>query len=271
MDTTLMDVASYKWYWKVSGTSEWTLLEGETKSELVVVYNGIYFQTGEDEITFRCVVTSVSGMSFEDIITINNVRDGESAYRGALDNESMTVPANYEGVVSDWSQATTYANLRRGGTKFANTEYTLTSSQLSGVGTLSINQEKKQITVNSSSIPENYVTVQWQIDFIHEGKTVDTVVLSLVKNVTGKDGDIGNSSIQIYCNTNSTPTRPTFTEMISSSGGTSGSFAWYPDPTNSTTTLTWTSTGYLNPNTNKIDLLPDKSGYRWTQPVIFLR
>lgn len=271
MDTTLMDVASYKWYWKVSGTSEWTLLEGETKSELVVVYNGIYFQTGEDEITFRCVVTSVSGMSFEDIITINNVRDGESAYRGALDNESMTVPANYEGVVSDWSQATTYANLRRGGTKFANTEYTLTSSQLSGVGTLSINQEKKQITVNSSSIPENYVTVQWQIDFVHEGKTVDTVVLSLVKNVTGKDGNIGNSSIQIYCNTNSTPTRPTFTEMISSSGGTSGSFAWYPDPTNSTTTLTWTSTGYLNPNTNKIDLLPDKSGYRWTQPVIFLR
>lgn len=269
MDTTLMDVASYKWYWKVSGTSEWTLLEGETKSELVVVYNGIYFQTGEDEITFRCVVTSVSGMSFEDIITINNVRDGESAYRGALDNESMTVPANYEGVVSDWSQATTYASLRRGGTKFANTEYTLTSSQLSGVGTLSINQEKKQITVNSSSIPENYITVQWQINFIYEGQTVDTVVLSLVKNVTGKNGDVGNSSIQIYCNTNNTPTRPTFTEMISSSGGTSGSFAWYPDPTNSTTTLTWTSTGYLNPNTNKIDLLPDKSGYRWTQPVIF--
>lgn len=269
MDTTLMDVASYKWYWKVSGTSEWTLLEGETKSELVVVYNGIYFQTGEDEITFRCVVTSVSGMSFEDIITINNVRDGESAYRGALDNESMTVPANYEGVVSDWSQATTYANLRRGGTKFANTEYILTSSQLSGVGTLSINQEKKQITVNSSSIPENYITVQWQINFVYEGQVVDTVVLSLVKNVTGKNGDIGNSSIQIYCNTNSTPTRPTFTEMISSSGGTSGSFAWFPDPTNSTTTLTWTSTGYLNPNTNKIDLLPDKSGYRWTQPVIF--
>ena len=72
----------------------------------------------------------------------------------------MTVPANYEGVVSDWSQATTYAHLRRGGTKFNNTEYTLTSSQLSGVGTLSINQEKKQITVNSSS--KEYYWKRWK-------------------------------------------------------------------------------------------------------------
>lgn len=269
MDTNLTNVVSYQWYWAIAGTGDWTLLDGEIGSQLVVSYNGVYFQTGADEISFRCIVTSSSGMMFEDIMTINNVRDGESAYRGALDNESMTVPANYEGVVSDWKPATTYATLRRGGTKFANTDYTLSATLVSGSGSLSIDQSKKQITVNSSSVPNNYVTVIWNVDFIYEGQTVDTVALALVKNVTGKNGDIGNASVQIYTNTNYTPSRPTFTQMISASGGSSGGYAWYPDPTNSTTTLTWTSTGYYNPNTSSIDLLPDGSGYRWTKPVVY--
>lgn len=262
---------TYQWYYAPYGTGDWVELEGEISSQLVVSYNGVYFQSGVDEVTFRCVVTSFNGSSYEDLYTINNVRDGESVYRGALENEKMTVPANSDGMVGDWSNANTYASLRRGGTIFENSEYTITATSITGVGTVSIDQSKKLITVDSSSIPDNYLVVQWQINFTHEGEVRDTVTLTLGKNVTGKDGDMGNSSIQIYCNTNATsgPSRPTFTEMLSASGGSSGGYAWYPDPTNSTTTLTWTSTGYFNPNTQKMDLLPDGSGYRWTKPVIF--
>lgn len=272
MDTSLTGNVTYKWYWAIAGTSDYNLLEGETRSELLVHYNGIYFtSTGADEITFRCLVTSEGGNTFEDIITINKVRDGESAYHCTLDNQNITVEATNEGVVGDWSQASTYATLRRGSKFIDNTEYTITATQLTpNVGTLSINQEKKQITVNRSSIPNNYITVQWQIDFTHEGAIRDSIVLSLVKNIAGKDGLLGNSSIQIYCNTNNTPPTPDFTDMIPAAGKPSGGYTWTPDPVNSTTELTWTSTGYYNPNTGKIDTLPESiTGQRWTKPVVF--
>lgn len=270
MDTTMEGLVEYKWYWTIAGTSDWKLLDGETESTLVVTYNGIYFQTGADEITFRCVVTN-GYTTFEDIMTINNVRDGESVYVGALENENMSVPSTSEGYVGDWRDAFTYATLKRGSTTFKEEDYTLTSTQLTGVGTLTIDQERKLITVNGTSIPDSYLSVKWQINFVHDGETRDTVVLTLSKNPAGKDGSVGNSSVQIYCNTNATsgPTRPTLTSLPSSSGMNSGGYVWYPDPTNSYTTLTWTSTGYYNPNTGSMDLLPDGSGYRWTKPTIF--
>lgn len=275
MDTSLTGIVIYKWYWAISGTSDYTLLEGENSQELLVYYNGIYFtSTGADEITFKCVVISENGNTFEDVITINNIRDGESVYHCALDNQNMTVESTYEGVVGDWSQAVTYATLRRGSKTIANTDYEISYSKLTnGIGTLSIDQEKKKITVNKESIPDNYITVQWQIDFTHESKIRDSIILSLVKNVAGKKGELGNTPIQIYCNATTTPTTPDFTERIPAAGASSSGFIWTPDPKNSNEVVTWSSTGYYNPNTGKIDTLPDEdsisSGKRWTTPVVF--
>lgn len=198
-------------------------------------------------------------------MTINKLYDGvngESVYRGALSNEAHTVAANFNGAVdsAELAKATSDANLWYGTNKVANTDYTITSSLMSGNGTLTLDNANKRVTAASITTD----TVVWRIHFMIDDKEVDVCDFTVTK---AKGGAIGNQQISIYCMSTSTPNRPTLTYRPSSAGAYNNGYTWYPDPTYSTSYSTWESKGALDPNQNGTIVVDSNTGYRWTSPV----
>lgn len=260
-----IEAPTCKWYWSIPGTGDWQLLENETGSSLVVSPNGSYF-TGNDEVTFKCEVTSINGgVSYTDMLTINKLYDGangESVYRGALSNEAHTVAANFNGAVdsTELAKATADAKLWYGTNQVTNNDYTITTTLVSGNGTLNLDNANKRITATSITTD----TMVWRVHFMVGDKEVDVCDFTVTK---AKGGAIGNQQISIYCMTTATPNRPLLTTRPSSYGTSSNGYTWYPDPTYSTSYATWESKGTLDPNQDGVIIVDESTGYRWTTPV----
>lgn len=254
---------TYKWYWSIAGAYDWQLLSNETNNTLVVSYNGIYFtSTKQDEISFKCEVIG-DGMTYSDFMTINNVRDGENVYRGALTNENTSVPADSSGKVTDYSSATTTARLKYGSQDV--TDFKLTYTPQTGSGSITYTSSTQ--TIKCTSLTSD--SAIWRINFVSPASSstvVDSVDFVVVKAKSGENGESGNSVVQIFCNSNSTPSRPAFNYRPSASGASSGGYNWYPDPTYSSSVKTWISSGSYNSNTGGIIYDSNIGGY-WTEPI----
>ena len=115
-------------------------------------------------------------------------------------------------------------------------------------------------------------SAMWRVDFISPAsgnKVVDSVDFVVTKSKAGVNGDVGNSPIQIFCNTSNAstkPSRPTFTYRPSSGGATSGGYIWYPDPKYSSSQTTWISSGNYDPNAKQMAYDESIGGY-WTDPL----
>lgn len=269
LTTEAFSIASpqYQWYWSVAGTGAWNIMENETSSTLVVSYNGIYFtSTGSDEISFRCDVWDINSpdIKFSDMLTINNVRDGESVYRGALTNPYTTVSADANGTVTSTTVAVTDSVLKYGSQNI--TDYKLTYTQEKGQGGISYDNNLKRLTCTALVTDEAI----WRVNFVSpesSSNIVDTVDFTVTKNKAGANGSTGDSAVQIFTNTSgSKPARPTFTSRPSSAGASSGGYIWYLDPIYSSSQTTWMSTGYYDPSANSMKYDSTLGGY-WSNPI----
>lgn len=254
----------YTWYWSPAGTYEWQEIPNETTNNLIVSYNASYF-TNYEEVTFKCTVSSSDGsISYSDFLTINNVYDGEDVYRARLTNECAGVVADSTGNVLDYSTAVTESSLRYGSQNI--TDYKLSTSLEVGNGTLTYDSTNKTLKCTSLTTDQ----AMWKVKFIYPSDSttvVDTVDFVVLKQKQGENGAAGSNQIMIFTNTNNTPSRPTFTNRPSN-GSISGGYSWYLDPTNSTTTLTWVSSGQYDPDAGGMKYDSDQGGY-WTKPVIY--
>lgn len=255
----------FYWYWALPGTNDWQELVNETGNNLLVSPTGNYF-SGNNEVTFKCEVTSTNGgATYMDMMTINKLydgKDGEGGYRGTLTNEVHTVSANFNGEVdpTELSRAVTETRLWFGIDQIENNNYSITSTLISGDGSVNLDNTSKKVTVTSLTSD----TAVWRIHFLVDAKEVDVCDFTVTK---AKGGAAGYQPISIYCMTNSTPSRPTLTTRPSSSGTSSGGYTWYLDPTYSTSYATWESHGNIDPNNNGVVVVDQTTGYRWTAPV----
>lgn len=255
----------FYWYWALPGTNDWQELVNETGNNLLVSPTGNYF-SGNNEVTFKCEVTSTNGgATYMDMMTINKLydgKDGEGGYRGTLTNEAHTVSANFNGEVdpTELSRAVTETRLWFGIDQIENNNYSITSTLISGDGSVNVDNTSKKVTVTSLTSD----TAVWRIHFLVDAKEVDVCDFTVTK---AKGGAAGYQPISIYCMTNSTPSRPTLTTRPSSSGTSSGDYTWYLDPTYSTSYATWESHGNIDPNNNGVVVVDQTTGYRWTAPV----
>lgn len=257
----------YQWSWCVAGTYAWNIMESETSKTLIVSYNGVYFtSTGSDEITFRCVVSDVNSpdITFEDMMTINNVRDGESVYRGALTNPYTSVNADADGTVTSTTVAVTDSVLKYGSQNI--TDYKLTYTQEKGQGGISYDNTLKRLTCTALITDE----AMWKVNFVSPESSntiVDTVDFVVTKNKSGENGATGDSTVQVFTNTSgSKPSRPTFTYRPSSAGASSGGYVWKLDPTYSSSRSTWMSYGYYDPSAGSMKYDSALGGY-WSDPI----
>lgn len=254
----------YTWYWSPSGVYEWQEILNETTNKLTVSYNATYF-TNYDEVTFKCTVSTQDGaVSYSDFLTINNVYDGEDVYRARLTNECAGVVADSNGTVTDYSTAVTESSLRYGSQDI--TDYKLSPSLEVGRGTVTYDNANKTLKCTSLSTDQ----AMWKVKFIYpenSNNVVDTVDFVVLKQKQGENGAAGSNQIMIFTNTNNTPSKPTFSTRPSN-GSISGGYSWYLDPTNSTTTLTWVSSGQYDPDSGGMKYDSDLGGY-WTKPVIY--
>lgn len=255
----------FYWYWALPGTNDWQELVNETGNNLLVSPTGNYF-SGNNEVTFKCEVTSTNGgATYMDMMTINKLydgKDGEGGYRGTLTNEAHTVSANFNGEVdpTELSRAVTETRLWFGIDQIENNNYSITSTLISGNGSVNVDNTSKKVTVTSLTSD----TAVWRIHFLVDAKEVDVCDFTVTK---AKGGAAGYQPISIYCMTNSTPSRPTLTTRPSSSGTSSGGYTWYLDPTYSTSYATWESHGNIDPNNNGVVVVDQTTWYRWTAPV----
>lgn len=255
----------FYWYWALPGTNDWQELVNETGNNLLVSPTGNYF-SGNNEVTFKCEVTSTNGgATYMDMMTINKLYDGidgEGGYRGTLTNEAHTVSANFNGEVdpTELSRAVTETRLWFGIDQIENNNYSITSTLISGNGSVNVDNTNKKVTVTSLTSD----TAVLRIHFLVDAKEVDVCDFTVTK---AKGGAAGYQPISIYCMTNSTPSRPTLTTRPSSSGTSSGGYTWYLDPTYSTSYATWESHGNIDPNNNGVVVVDQTTGYRWTAPV----
>lgn len=255
----------FYWYWALPGTNDWQELVNETGNNLLVSPTGNYF-SGNNEVTFKCEVTSTNGgVTYMDMMTINKLydgKDGEGGYRGALTNEAHTVAANFNGEVdpTELSRAVTEARLWFGIEQIENNNYSITGTLMSGNGSVNVDNTNKKVTVTSLTSD----TAVWRIHFLVDAKEVDVCDFTVTK---AKGGAAGYQPISIYCMTNSTPNRPLLSTRPSSSGTSSNGYTWYPDPTYSTSYATWESHGNIDPNNGGVVVVDETTGYRWTTPV----
>lgn len=255
----------FYWYWALPGTNDWQELVNETGNNLLVSPTGNYF-SGNNEVTFKCEVTSTNGgVTYMDMMTINKLydgKDGEGGYRGALTNEAHTVAANFNGEVdpTELSRAVTEARLWFGIEQIENNNYSITGTLMSGNGSVNVDNTNKKVTVTSLTSD----TAVWRIHFLVDAKEADVCDFTVTK---AKGGAAGYQPISIYCMTNSTPNRPLLSTRPSSSGTSSNGYTWYPDPTYSTSYATWESHGNIDPNNGGVVVVDETTGYRWTTPV----
>lgn len=268
---TNVNGATYKWYYSEAGKYSWNLIQNEVGPTLRVQYNSAWMNIA-DEVTFKCVVTDSVGNEFYDFITINKVRDGENVYRGSLQNENCSIVTDENGnFTADAARvATTTSKLRYGNEEVTN--YTLQGYGTPYYGTgpsLNYNSSTKELSYPTDKLSAfTSDALVYKIDFyttVKESNTkVDTVDFVISKSKQGITGQNGKQEVTIYICSNSTPSRPTFTTLPT----TTGAYNWSLDAHYLSSYTTWSSKGTYNPNTNSIDLIPNTS-YRWTEPVKF--
>ena len=269
--TTNVNGATYKWYYSEAGKYSWNLIQNEVGPTLRVQYNSAWMNIA-DEVTFKCVVTDSVGNEFYDFITINKVRDGENVYRGSLQNENCSIVTDENGnFTADAARvATTTSKLRYGNEEVTN--YTLQGYGTPYYGTgpaLNYNSSTKELSYPTDKLSAfTSDALVYKIDFYTTVKgsntKVDTVDFVISKSKQGITGQNGKQEVTIYICSNSTPSRPTFTTLPT----TTGAYNWSLDAHYLSSYTTWSSKGTYNPNTNSIDLIPNTS-YRWTEPVKF--
>lgn len=269
--TTNVNGATYKWYYSEAGKYSWNLIQNEAGPTLRVQYNSAWMNIA-DEVTFKCVVTDSVGNEFYDFITINKVRDGENVYRGSLQNENCSIVTDENGnFTADAARvATTTSRLRYGNEEVTN--YTLQGYGTPYYGTgpsLNYNSSTKELSYPTDKLSAfTSDALVYKIDFYTTVKgsntKVDTVDFVISKSKQGITGQNGKQEVTIYICSNSTPSRPTFTTLPT----TTGAYNWSLDAHYLSSYTTWSSKGTYNPNTNSIDLIPNTS-YRWTEPVKF--
>lgn len=241
----------YTWYWSIAGAYEWNQIANETSKTLVVSPAGVYFNSGAKEITFKCNVEG-DGYSYYDFITINKVYDGESEYRATLQNENCSVTANSNGVVNDYSGATSTTRLRYGNNEITN--YTLESSISTGTGTVTVNNTNRTVACTSISTDVLVAT----ISFRYNGTIVDKVDFVVTRVKSGAAGADGARAVSIYCNSLEKPGRPKYENIPT------GGLEWSVDPVYNENTITWVSNGIANTK-GEMQVLP--SGNLWSDPV----
>lgn len=261
--------ATYQWYYSLSGAYAWNILNGETTNTLVVRHDSAAMRIG-DEVTFKCVVTSDTGVEYYDYLTINKVRDGENVYRGSLQNENVSVVADENGNVSqnNASVAKTTSRLKYGLQEI--TDYTLSgwATPYAGRGpSLVYNSTKKTLEFPvASTAAFSTDSVTYKIDFSCNvqgvNTIVDTVDFTISKSKQGATGKEGNQEVSIYINSSGKPSRYTGNTLP---GGTTGS-SWSLDAHYSSSTPTWVSTGTYNPTTGIVVMKPNAS-YLWSDPI----
>lgn len=269
--TTNVNGATYKWYYSEAGKYSWNLIQNEVGPTLRVQYNSAWMNIA-DEVTFKCVVTDSVGNEFYDFITINKVRDGENVYRGSLQNENCSIVTDENGnFTADAARvATTTSKLRYGNEEVTN--YTLQGYGTPYYGTgpsLNYNSSTKELSYPTDKLSAfTSDALVYKIDFYTTVKgsntKVDTVDFVISKSKQGITGQNGKQEVTIYICSNSTPSRPTFTTLPT----TTGAYNWSLDAHYLSSYTTWSSKGTYDPNTNSIDLIPNTS-YRWTEPVKF--
>lgn len=269
--TTNVNGATYKWYYSEAGKYSWNLIQNEVGPTLRVQYNSAWMNIA-DEVTFKCVVTDSVGNEFYDFITINKVRDGENVYHGSLQNENCSIVTDENGnFTADAAKvATTTSRLRYGNEEITN--YTLQGYGTPYYGTgpsLNYNSSTKELSYPTDKLSAfTSDALVYRIDFYTTVKgantKVDTVDFVISKSKQGVTGQDGKQEVTIYICSNSTPSRPTFTTLPT----TTGAYNWSLDAHYLSNYTTWSSKGTYNPNTNSIDLIPNTS-YRWTEPVKF--
>ena len=182
----------FYWYWALPGTNDWQELVNETGNNLLVSPTGNYF-SGNNEVTFKCEVTSTNGgATYMDMMTINKLydgKDGEGGYRGTLTNEAHTVSANFNGEVdpTELSRAVTETRLWFGIDQIENNNYSITSTLISGDGSVNVDNTSKKVTVTSLTSD----TAVWRIHFLVDAKEVDVCDFTVTKAKGGAQGDRG--------------------------------------------------------------------------------
>lgn len=268
--TTNVNGATYKWYYSEAGKYSWNLIQNEVGPTLRVQYNSAWMNIA-DEVTFKCVVTDSVGNEFYDFITINKVRDGENVYRGSLQNENCSIVTDENGIfTADAARvATTTSKLRYGNEEVTN--YTLQGYGTPYYGTgpsLNYNSSTKELSYPTDKLSAfTSDALVYKIDFYTTVKgantKVDTVDFVISKSKQGIAGLNGKQQVNIYICSKTTPNRPTFATLPT----TTGAYNWSLDSHRVDGHTTWYSTGTYDPNTNSMDLIPNTS-YRWTSPDI---
>lgn len=289
--SSTVENATYTWSWTPAETSDWQTIDGETEKTLTVGYNEYGFAEAYDEVSFRVRIKDTDTLDvYTDMLTINNIYDGDSAFHGILTNQQMVINANSDGSVDDdeWDKATCNTQLWLGGDEIPSDEYDIKINDVYDNNEETLQEtenddeyEKTLAVTNPEAIDNDYLSYSWKISFIYNGSYVDTATLYLVKNTVGADGTDGSTGATgatgysvhtIYCLSNSTPTRPTFSSRISSSGASQGIFTWFPDALYSSTYLTWSSSAYYDTDSSKYvsGIVVDDDGVSrvWTTPIV---
>lgn len=258
---------TYTWSWSVAGENSWTTLDNENGSTLLVSPTGSYFGSSVNEVTFRVEVTSTNGGGavYSDMLTINKLydgKDGVSPYHGVLSNESHTVAATYDGIVSstELAKAKTTYTLFQGTTELSTSDYTISYTNLDDNSQNQLAHSTSSKTLTVARLGNSYDSTVFKVEFKVGGSVVDVCDFTITK---AKGGVPGDYEISVYCRSNENqPSAPSFTSRPSSGGSYSNGNYWYIDAPASNGYAIWKSTALFDGETGL-----KKSGERWTTPT----
>lgn len=260
---------SYRWYWSIAGENDWNAIEGATSSTYEVTPTGAGFDSGADEVSFKCECQAEYGsITYSDLVTINKLhdgKDGQTIYHGILSNENQTVTSHHNGSVDVSNIARVKSNytLFYGTTELAyGSDYTLRIIQpdATNLSTLSNDTDNKVLQLASLSTPHD--TTVFKVEFInHLNQVVDVVDFTISKSKNGAPGDY---EVSVYAYKASTPSKPTFRAIPSGAGeaGPDGTI-WYTTPPAGTPIYMAQATFS---GTDNLAILREDGGY-WTNPI----
>lgn len=262
-----LESVTYTWSWSVAGENSWTTLDNENSSMLLVSPTGSYFGSNVNEVTFRVEVTSTNGggARYYDMLTINKLydgKDGESPYHGILSNESHTVAATYDGIVSstELAKAKTTYMLFQGTTELSTSDYTISYTNLDDNSQNQLSHSSSTRTLTVARLGNSYDSTVFKVEFKVGGSVVDVCDFTITK---AKGGVPGDYEISVYCRSNeSQPGAPTFSRRPSAGGSYSNGNYWYIDAPASNGYAIWKSTALFDGKTGL-----KKSGESWTTPT----
>lgn len=219
----------YQWYWSVAGNNVYEVIQGATGNTYTVSPTGIGFNTGQEEITFKCdAVPEFGGSTYWDVLTIIKLKDGidgTSPYRGTLSNEAQSIPATFDGSVSstDINKTNTVYDLYQGTNRVPAYEVVVIQPDSSNSSTVSVNSLTK--TIQLTRLDVNKDLTVFKIQFKVGSSIVDVVDFTISKSKGGVPGDF---DVLTYAYASSQPPAPTFNSLPNITGSYSGGYYWYP-------------------------------------------